>query len=188
MKTCEICGTLLFNETDTRCARCLNAGKVQTTDNMPGRSPIMAKPDSRYAIRNPRPEYDGIPDPELPSYQGHADHLGFDAIGVNSQNNPSNPAYKVWTRVAIGWAILTTVLTAVLIWKHHMLSAMIWIIVSAVILGFCTPNRYMQEEYLPDEFLTHRLSRAAILIFIGGVPAFFIGWLAGWILGKIFGA
>ena len=188
LKTCEICGCPLYLGSDTRCQRCLDAPKVKVPGSFPERSPIMAKPDPRYALRNERAEYDGIPDPDLPVYQGHPDHHGFDAIGTNSQNNPSNPAYRVWTRIAVGWAIFTAVLTAVLIWKHHMLAAMIWIIVSAVILGFCTPNRYMQEEFLPDEFLTHRLSRAAILIFIGGVPAFFTGWLAGWILGKIFGA
>ena len=182
MKTCEICGTLLFNETDTRCARCLNAGKVKTTDSMPGRSPIMAKPDTRYAIRNPRPEYDGIPDPDLPSYQGHPDHLGFDAIGRNSQNNPSNPAYRTWARVAVVWIVISLFVSVFCAWKQHLLWAIIWIAVSVLILGFCTPNRYIQEEFLPDEFITHRLSRAAILLLVGGAPAFFIGWLIGFLI------
>ena len=185
MKTCEICGTLLFNETDTRCARCLNAGKVRPSGTMPDRSPIMAKPDTRYAIPEERPEYDGIPDPELPYDFGRPGRRAFLRSGTYTRYNPSDAAYKVWLRAAFIWAGVTLVLTLLCAWRHHLLIAAIWTAVTALILGFCTPNRYMQEELLPERFLAHRLSRSAILLLAGGLPAFLTGWLLGWLLGKI---
>ena len=136
MKTCEICGTLLFNETDIRCARCLNAGKVRPSGTMPDRSPIMAKPDTRYAIPEERPEYDGIPDPELPYDFGRPGRRAFLRSGTYTRYNPSDAAYKVWLRAAFIWAGVTLVLTLLCAWRHHLLIAAIWTAVTALILGF----------------------------------------------------
>ena len=186
VRTCEVCGLPLYSGTDTRCKRCMDASAVQQPDAMPVRSPIMAKPDDRYAIPNPEPEYDGIPDAELPVYLGHSDHLGYDVLGRNAEHNPSDGAYKTWARVVLVWAVVTFLLTAVLIWKHHFILAVILAAAGAVILGFCTPNRYMQEEFDANEWFTHRVSRVFIVGAFVGLPAFALGQLAGWLLGKLF--
>ncbi|MCR5305410.1 MAG: hypothetical protein K6E36_02780 [Oscillospiraceae bacterium] len=191
LKTCEICGCPLYLGSDTRCQRCLDAPKVKVPGSFPERSPIMAKPDPRYSLRNERQVYDGIPDPELPVYYGHPDYYrhpdagGFERVGTAARYNPSDAAYKVWLRFAYIWAGVTFVLTMLLAWRHHLLIAAVWTAVTALILGFCTPSRYMQEEFVPEQFLTHRLARAVLLLLIGGVPAFFTGWLFGFLLGKI---
>ena len=184
-RTCEICGALLHSGTDTRCQRCLNAPKISVPSSMPQRSPIMAKPDTRYELPDPRAEYDGIADADLPVYQGHADHLGYDAIGRNAEHNPSDAAYKTWAKIVGIWAAVTAVLTAILVWKHHFILAVVLAAAGAVILGFCTPNRYMQEEFDANEWFTHRFSRVAIVALFVGLPAFAVGQLIGWLLGKI---
>ena len=73
-----------------------------------------------------------------------------------------------------------------LIWKKHFLLTVIIIAVTGTVLGFCTPNRYMQEEFSPDDFLTHRLSRAGILLLAGGLPALVAGWLLSLLMKVIF--
>ena len=189
VRTCEVCGVPLYSGTDTRCKRCMAseaAAAVQNDPRIPDRGPILAKPDERNAIRNVRQEYDGIPDPELPSYVPDPDHRGFTAVGPNGQNNPSNAAYKTWAKVVGVWAAVTLILTTVLIWKHHFIAAVVWAAAGAVILGFCTPNRYMQEEFDAEEWFTHRASRVIILGMFVGLPVFAAGQLLGWILGKIF--
>ena len=182
---CEICDAPLFSKTETRCQRCLNPPKIAKPAGMPDRSPIMAKPDTRYAIPDARPEYDGVPDEDLPSYVPDPDHRGFTAVGRNGGNNPSTPAYKIWAKVVIAWGIVSAIVTALCLWKGHYVPECILLIGGAVILGFCSPNRYLQESFLPEEWFTHRMSRVLIIALAVGLPAALIGWLAAWILGKI---
>lgn len=184
---CEVCGAPIFTELDTRCQNCLNAPRVKTPDSMPQRVPLMAKPDTRYSLPNPRQEYDGVPDPDLPVYVSNPRRLGFSAAARSSgSRNPSDPAYRTWTRAAVAWGIICAVVAALLLWRHHWLITAVLIAVTALILGFCSPNRYMQEEFLPEQFLTHRMSRALILFFAGGVPAYVIGWLVSLLLRRLF--
>ena len=113
--------------------------------------------------------------------------MGFSSVSrYGGSRNPSSRDYRTWTRAAVVWGVICAVVAALLLWKHHWLAAAVIIAVTALILGFCSPNRYMQEEFLPEEFFTHRMSRALILFFAGGVPAYLIGWLVSLLLRRLF--